>query len=148
METNAIDDVHRASAANDPLKLLGVGKKNSPEARRFRDLYLFCKNQLGDRANLEHVRIQLLSLIQLTIHLERMVPGVVAGTEGKLVRKSGSPNWHGGQTFVYERGEPHVVIHLSAQIQGLLKSLGLDKDGSDNGKQNGKKEQEVKYNVD
>ncbi|MFB3123206.1 MAG: hypothetical protein ACE10H_13570 [Candidatus Binatia bacterium] len=46
------------------------------------------------------------------------------------------------------RGEPHVVIHVSAQIQGLLKSLGLDKDGSDNGKQNGKKEQEVKYNVD
>jgi len=46
METNAIDDVHRASAANDPLKLLGVGKKNSPEALRFRDLYLFCKINL------------------------------------------------------------------------------------------------------
>jgi len=40
------------------------------------------------------------------------------------------------------------VIHLSAQILGLLKSLGLDKDGSDNGKQNGKKEQEVNNNVD
>ena len=40
------------------------------------------------------------------------------------------------------------MIHVSAQIQGLLKSLGLDKDDNDNGKQTGKKEQEVNNNVD
>ena len=40
------------------------------------------------------------------------------------------------------------MIHVSAQIQDLLKSLGLDKDGSDNSKQDGKKEQEVNKNVD
>ncbi len=66
-----------------------------------------------------------------------MTPGIVAGEQGKLVRKSGNPNWNVGQTFVYERGDPHTVIHLSAQILGLLKSIGLDKDDSDNGKQKG-----------
>ncbi len=77
-----------------------------------------------------------------------MTPGIVAGKQGKLVRKSGRSRMSGGQTFVYKRGDPHTVIHLSAQILGLLKSLGLDKDGNDNGKQNGKKEQEVNNNVD
>lgn len=104
METNAIDTVHRAGATNDLLNLLGKGKKNSSEARRFRDLYLFYKGQLGDRADLEHVRVRVLAVIDLTIQLERMTQGVVAGTEGKLVRESGSPNWHGGQTWIERRG--------------------------------------------
>jgi len=66
-----------------------------------------------------------------------MTSGIVAGERGKLVRKSGHPRDFGGQTFVYERGDPHTAIHVSAQILGLLKSLGLDKDDSDNGKQKG-----------
>jgi len=67
-----------------------------------------------------------------------MTSGIVAGERGKLVRKSGHPRDFGGQTFVYERGDPHTVIHVSAQILGLLKSLGLDKDDSDNEKQKDK----------
>ena len=67
-----------------------------------------------------------------------MTPGIVADEKGKHFRKSGHPRDFGGQTFVYERGDPHTVIHVSAQILGLLKSLGLDKDDSDNGKQKGK----------
>jgi hypothetical protein len=147
METKAIDAVHRAGATNDPLKLLGKGRKNTPEARRFRDLYLFYKGQLGDRADLEHVRVKVLAVIDLTIHLERMTQGVVARTEGKLVRKSNYSRFGTPQTFIYERGDPHTVIHISAQILGLLKSLGLDKDSSDNGMQNGKKKQEADNRV-
>ena len=94
------------------------------------------------------VRVRLLALIDLTLELERMTPGIVAGEQGKLFRKSGRQSDFGEQTLVYERGDPHTVIHLSAQILGLLKSLGLGKDDSDNGKQNGKKEQEVNNNVD
>ena len=77
-----------------------------------------------------------------------MTPGIVAGEKGKLFRKSGRPRDFGGQPFVYERGDPHTVIYISAQILGLIKTLGFDKDGSDNGKQVGKKEQEVNNNVD
>ena len=140
---------YKAAVTNDSVKLLGDIKINmSPEARRWRDLWNHYASRLGNRVNGENVRVRLLALIDLTMELERMTPGIVAGEQGKLVRKSGRPRDFGGQTFVYERGDPHTVIHLSAQILGLLKSLGLDKDGNDNGKQNGKKEQEVNNNVD
>ncbi len=77
-----------------------------------------------------------------------MTPGIVTGGQGRLSRKYGRPRDFGGQPFVYERGDPHTVIYISAQILGLIKTLGFDKDSSDNGKQNGKKEQEVNNNVD
>ncbi len=116
MESNVIDLVHRAGATNDLLNLLDRGKKNSPKARRFRDLYLFYKGQLGDRADLEHVRIQLLSLIQLSIQLERMTPAVVEGLKVKVL----------GDHTVYMRDEPHTTIHITAQIERLLRRLGLN----------------------
>jgi len=126
---------YRAAVTNDPIKLLGDIKINMlPGARRWRDLWNHYASRLGNRVNGENVRVRLLALIDLTLELERMTPGIVAGEQGKLFRKSGRPRDFGGQIFVYERGDPHTVIHLSAQILGLLKSFGLDKDGSDNGK--------------
>ena len=134
---------------NNPVKLLGDIKINmSPGARRWRDLWNHYTSRLGNRVNGENVRVRLLALIDLTLELERMTPGIVAGEQGKLVRKSNYSRFGTPQTFIYERGDPHTVIHVSAQILGLLKSLDLDKDDSDNGKQSGKKEQEVNNNVD
>jgi len=43
------------------------------------------------------VRVRLLALIDLTLELERMTPGIVAGEQGKLFRKSGRPRDFGGQ---------------------------------------------------
>jgi len=127
---------YKAAVTNDPVKLLGDIKINrSPEARRWRDLWNHYASRLGNRVNGENVRVRLLALIDLTLELERMTPGVVAGEQGKLVRKSNYSRSGVPTTFVYERGDPHVVIHVSAQILGLLKSLGLDKDGDGDGEE-------------
>lgn len=118
MESNVRDSQQCAYATNDFMNLLGKGKvkKHSTEVRRFRDLYLFYKGQLGDRADLEYVRIQLLSLIQLSIQLERMTPAIVEGQKVKVL----------GDHTVYMRDDPHTIIHITAQIERLLLRLGLD----------------------
>ncbi len=98
------------------MNLLDKGKRRGPKVRRFRDLYSFYKGQLGDRADLEYVRIQLLSLIQLSIQLERMTPAIVEGQKVKVL----------GDHTVYMRDDPHTTIHITAQIERLLRRLGLD----------------------
>lgn len=122
-----IDSVHKAGATNDFLQLLGPGKGHSPDARRFRDLYLYYKGLLGDRVELEHVRVQLLSLLQLTLQNERFTESVVAGTGGKLVQETGNPRIREGLTRVFLRDDIHSTIHTAAQIERLLRCLGLDR---------------------
>ena len=60
----------------------------------------------------------MLALVNATLELE----------QGKLIRKSGVAGPHGHQTPMYRQGDALLVIHISGQIQTLLKSLGLDKD--------------------
>lgn len=69
----------------------------------------------------------MLALVNLTLELERITDGLVAGRQGKLIRKSGVAGPYGHWTLMYRQGDAHLVIHISGQIQTLLKSLGLDK---------------------
>ena len=63
-----------------------------------------------------------------TLELERLTDGLVAGRGGKLIKKSNHDRNGHPQTLIYERGDPHLLMHLTGIIQSLLKSLGLDKE--------------------
>ena len=126
-----------AASTNDPMALIKTNIARHRDARRWRDLMLHYQERLGDRINEESVRGRVLALVNLTLELERLTDGLVAGREGKLLRKGNYDRQGHPRTLIYERGDPHLVIHIAGQIQTLLKSLGLDKGGSGNGKLNG-----------
>ncbi len=136
-----------SAITNDLMAVLKTNIAKSADARRWRDLLLYYRERLGDRINEEGVRVRVLALVNLTLELERLTDGVVAGRGGRLLQKSHYDRQGHPRTLTYERGDPHLVIHIAGQIQTLLKSLGLDKDGNDNGKRNGKKDQEVNNNL-
>jgi len=139
---NGIRSSALSASTNDLMAVIKTNIAKSADARRWRDLLLYYRERLGDRINEESVRVRVLALVNLTLELERLTDGLVAGNQGKLIRKSGVAGPYGHQTLVYRQGDVHLVIHIAGQIQTLLKSLGLDKDGSDNGKQSGKKDKE------
>ena len=124
-----------AAATNDPIALVKTNIARNADARRWRDLMLHYQNRIGDvRMNEESVRVRVLALVNATLKLERLTDGLVAGRGGKLLRKSTYDKQGYPQTLVYERGDPHLLMHLTGLIQSLLKSLGLDKDYSGNEK--------------
>jgi hypothetical protein len=128
-----------AAATNELMALVKTNIAKSADARRWRDLMLSYRDRLGDRINQESVRVRVLALVNLTLELERITDGLVAGRQGKLIRKSGVAGAYGHQTLMYRQGDAHLVIHISGQIQTLLKSLGLDKEDKGNAKQSGEK---------
>lgn len=124
-----------AAATNDPIALVKANIARNADARRWRDLMLHYQNRIGDsRMREESVRVRVLALVNATLELERLTDGLVAGRGGKLLRKSSYDNQGHPQKLVYERGDPHLLMHLTGIIQSLLKSLGLDKDHSGNEK--------------
>lgn len=136
----------RAAITNNPLKLVKRNINYSRDERRWRDLWFYYAEKLNGRIDEESVRVRVLALINTSLALERLTAGLVAGRGGKLVQKSNYDRNGHPHTLIYERGDPHLLIHLTGIITSLLKSLGLDKDASkddsDNGKQSDKKEQE------
>jgi hypothetical protein len=118
----------RAASTNDPIALVKTNIARNADARRWCDLMLSYRERLGDRSNEETVRVRVLALVNLTLELERLTDGLVAGQQAKLLRKSDYDRQGRPQTLVYERGDPHLLMHLTGQIQTLLKSLGLEKD--------------------
>jgi hypothetical protein len=79
----------------------------------------------------------MLALVNATLELERLTDGLVAGRGAKLLEKRNYDSQGHPHTLVYERGDPHLLMHLTGLIQSLLKSLGVDKD--DNGKKSDEK---------
>jgi hypothetical protein len=115
----------RAATTNDPIALVKTNIARNPDARRWRDLIMSYRERLGDRANEETVRVRVLALVNLTLELERLTDGLVAGRGAKLLEKRNYDSQGHPRTLIYERGDPHLLIHLTGQIQALLKSLGL-----------------------
>ena len=72
--------------------------------------------------------MRVLALVNLTLELERLADGLIAGRGGKLLQKRNYDSQGHPHTLVYERGDPHLLMHLTGIIQSLLKSLGLDKE--------------------
>lgn len=128
-----------AAATNDPIALVKTNISRNPDARRWRDLMLSYRERLGERIRDESVRVRVLALVNATLELERLTDGLVAGRGGKLLQKSDYDRQGHPHTFVYERGDPHLLMHLTGIIQSLLKSLGLDKDDLGSGKQKNNK---------
>lgn len=89
-----------------------------------------------------------MALVNATLELERLTDGLVAGRGGKLIKKSNHDRNGHPQTLIYERGDPHLLMHLTGIIQSLLKSLGVDKDGSANKKQSGERNKNGENNPD
>ena len=113
-----------AAASNDPIAFVKTNIARNADARRWRDLMLHYQNRIGDvRMNEESVRVRVLALVNATLELERLTDGLVAGRGGKLLRKSTYDKQGYPQTLVYERGDPHLLMHLTGLIQSLLKSL-------------------------
>ncbi len=60
----------------------------SEDGRRWRDLMLHHQERIGDvRMREESVRVRVLALVNATLELERLTDGLVAGREGKLLKK-------------------------------------------------------------
>jgi hypothetical protein len=118
-----------AAATNDPIALIKTNIARNADARRWRDLMLHYQNRIGDvRMREESVRVRVLALVNATLELERLTDGLVAGRGGKLLEKRNYDSQGHPHTLVYERGDPHLLMHLTGIIQSLLKSLGLDKE--------------------
>ncbi len=118
-----------AAVTNDPIAVVKTNIARNADARRWRDLLLHYHNRIGDvRMREESVRVRVLALVNSTLELERLTDGLVAGRGGKLLQKSNYDKQGHPQTLIYERGDPHLLMHLTGIIQSLLKSLGLDKE--------------------
>ena len=118
-----------AAATNDPMALIKTNIARHRDARRWRDLILHYRKRIGDfRMREESVRVRVLALVNATLELERLTDGLVAGRGGKLLQKSNYDNQGHPRTLMYERGDPHLLVHLTGIIQSLLKSLGLSQD--------------------
>jgi len=118
-----------AATTNDPIALVKSNISSNADARRWRDLMLHYQHRIGDvRMRDESVRVRVLALVNTTLELERLTDGLVAGRAAKLLKKSNYDSQGHPRTLIYERGDPHLLIHLTGQIQSLLKSLGLGKD--------------------
>ncbi len=77
-----------SATTNDLMAVLKTNIAKSADARRWRDLLLYYRERLGDRINEESVRVRVLALVNLTLELERLTDGLVAGKHGKLIRNS------------------------------------------------------------
>jgi hypothetical protein len=62
----------KAAKTNNPLLLPPGTDRTSPRARRWRDIATFYAAQLGDRIKQEPVRALLISLVSMTLMLERL----------------------------------------------------------------------------
>jgi hypothetical protein len=119
----------RAAATNDPITLVKTNIARSADTRRWRDLMLHYQSRVGDvRMQDESVRVRVLALVNATLELERLTDGLVAGRGAKLLEKRNYDSQGHPHTLVYERGDPHLLMHLTGLIQSLLKSLDLEKD--------------------
>ena len=68
--------------------------------------------------------MRVLALVNATLELERLTDGLVAGRGAKLLEKRDYDSQGHPHVLVYERGDPHLLMHLTGLIQSLLKSLG------------------------
>jgi hypothetical protein len=118
-----------AATTNDPIALVKTNIARSRDARRWRDLMLHYQSRVGEvRIREEGVRVRVLALVNATLELERLTDGLIAGRGAKLLEKRNYDSQGHPHTLVYERGDPHLLMHLTGIIQSLLKSLGLDKE--------------------
>ena len=118
-----------SKATNDPLALTSVNLNNHSGGRRYRDLVLYYQERLGAEAfNKEDIRIKALSLIALTLELERALDGSIKGdgTSGKLIKSFGYDRNGQPTKFIYSQSDPYLIGHLTGQIATLVKSLGLE----------------------
>ena len=72
-----------AAATNDPIALVKTNIARNADARRWRDLMLSYRERLGERIKDESVRVRVLALGNLTLELERLTDGLIAGRGGK-----------------------------------------------------------------
>jgi hypothetical protein len=122
-----------AAVTNDPIALVKTNIARNADARRWRALMLHYQNRIGDvRMREESVRVRVLALVNATLELERLTDGLVAGRGAKLLQKRNYDSQGHPHTLVYERGDPHLLMHLTGIIQSLLKSLDLDKEQKNN----------------
>jgi hypothetical protein len=112
---------------SDPTSMEALTRRQQEDKLRWGNLWDHYSERIGPEGMKEEsVRVRVTALVTATLELERLTEGIVAGTEGRLLRKSNHDNSGHPHDFHYAYGNPVLLATLTATIMRLLKSLWLN----------------------